>query len=352
MTAGNVQDLGIPEMLASTADKYPSRTALAYVDGDVFTYAQLQNRVAGLCSILQEAGLKKGDKVAILSENSPQWGIVFLAAASMGAVAVPILTQFHSEAIIHIIRHSEARAVFVSRSLYPKIQEAELKGLALFYTDDFSQAEDSAEAGKGLKNAINTGFKGLDRLKQAAWKWANHGHAEKVKPDDLAVIVYTSGTTGNSKGVMLTHGNLLYDAARAGEIVSAGHEDRFLSILPLAHTYECSLGLLAPLIHGASVYYLREAPTPRILLPAMGKVQPTIVLMVPLIIEKIFKTRILPQLNKNKVLRAAYRIPFIRTRLHRLAGKKMMQSFGGRIKALCIGGAPLAGEAERFLRDA
>ncbi|MFP4111029.1 MAG: AMP-binding protein [Desulfonatronovibrio sp.] len=342
----------IPEVFHGSVENFPSRPALGYVDDQPLTYSQLNDKVMGLCAILEEAGIKKGDKVAILSENSPQWGIAFLAITTMGAVAVPILTQFHPSAVVHIIRHSEARLVFVSRSLLPKIGESDFEDVEIIFIDDFSPANHESEGRKRIKNALSSGRRGFDRLKQYAYKFAGWDYLSRVDPDDLALIVYTSGTTGHSKGVMLAHKSLIYDADMAGRLVDAESNDRFLSILPLAHTYECSLGLLAPIIAGASVTYLQEAPTPRILLPAMEKVQPTIMLMVPLVIEKIFKNKILPQLNKNRVMRGLYGFSAARKKLHRLAGKKLLASFGGRIKALCIGGAALSPEAERFLRDA
>ncbi|WP_028574959.1 AMP-binding protein [Desulfonatronovibrio hydrogenovorans] len=342
----------IPEIFQKTVDNYPERPALGYVDDEPITYAQLKDRVMGLCAILEEAGIKKGDRIAILSENCPHWGLAFLAVTSMGAVAVPILTQFHSSAVVHILKHSEARMVFVSKGLFHKIEDADLFESDILFVDDFTHPEADLGGKKRIKNALSTGRKGFDRLKQAAYKYAGWDSLGSVAPDDLATIVYTSGTTGHSKGVMLTHKSLVYDAEMAGKLVDADSSDRFLSILPLAHTYECSLGLLAPVLVGASVYYLQEAPTPRILLPAMGKVRPTIMLMVPLVIEKIFKTKILPQLNKNRLMRGLYGFSAVRKKLHKLAGKKLLESFGGEIKALCIGGAALAPEAERFLRDA
>ncbi len=346
----------IPEIFYRSVEKFPSRPALGYVDEQPLTYSQLNYKVISLSAILEEAGIKKGDKIAILSENCPHWAVALLAVTSIGAVAVPILTQFHSSAVVHIIRHSEAKLVFVSKTLFPKIGETDFQDLGIIFIDDFTEADggdNNRFAGrKRIKSALNSGLKGLDRLKQSAYKFAGRDLLNPVNPDDPALIVYTSGTTGHSKGVMLAHGSLVYDAEMAGRLVDAESKDRFLSILPLAHTYECSLGLIVPLLVGASVTYLREAPTPRILLPAMGKVKPTIMLMVPLVIEKIFKNKILPQLNKNRLMRGLYGFSPVRRKLHKLAGKKLMTSFGGEIKAICIGGAALSPEAEKFLRDA
>jgi long-chain acyl-CoA synthetase len=346
----------IPEIFRKSVEKFPSRPAFGYVDDQPMTYSQLNEKVMGICAILEEEGIKKGDKVAILSENCPHWAVAFLAVTTMGAVAVPILTQFHPSAVAHIIRHSETKLIFVSRNLFPKMGDFDFQDMGIIFIDDFSHADSESDndspGRKRIKSALSSGRKGLDRVRQAAYKFAGWDQLSPVSPDDLAVIVYTSGTTGHSKGVMLAHKSLVYDADKAGRIVDAESKDRFLSILPLAHTYECSLGLVVPVLVGASVSYLREAPTPRVLLPAMGKVRPTIMLMVPLVIEKIFKNKILPQLNKNRLMRGLYGFSVVRKKLHKLAGKKLMASFGGEIKAICIGGAALSPEAERFLRDA
>ncbi len=169
--------------------------------------------------------------------------------------------------------------------------------------------------------------------------------------EDLAAIVYTSGTTGHSKGVMLSHGNLLADAEGTLHIVNLGENDRLLSILPLPHTYECTLGFITPILVGASIHYIEKPPTAAVLLPALERVRPTVMLSVPLVIEKIYKARILPQLTKSPLLRKAHSIPFFRRILHRVAGKKLLRIFGGSLRLFTIGGAPLAPDVELFLRE-
>ncbi|MEI7907353.1 MAG: AMP-binding protein, partial [Bacteroidota bacterium] len=173
-----------------------------------------------------------------------------------------------------------------------------------------------------------------------------------VTPDLLAAIVYTSGTTGHSKGVMLTHNNIVSDVIGTTHIVDLQASDRLLSILPLAHTYECTLGLTTALAVGATIYYLDKLPTANALLPAMKEVKPTVMLSVPLVIEKIFKMRIHPQLNSSFIKRRIQKIQFLRKRINRIAGKKLLTSFGGNLRLFCIGGAPLAPDVEQFLREA
>jgi len=175
---------------------------------------------------------------------------------------------------------------------------------------------------------------------------------EEIKEDDLAAILYTSGTTGHSKGVMLTHGNIVYDAYATIVLVNIKEGDRMLSILPLYHTYEATLGLVTPLMVGASVYYLDKPPTPAVLLPALKKIQPTIMLSVPLVIEKIYHGKILHEINKKGFVRSLYKVPFLRKKINQAAGKKLYETFGGKLKMFCIGGAALSKDVEIFLREA
>jgi long-chain acyl-CoA synthetase len=173
-----------------------------------------------------------------------------------------------------------------------------------------------------------------------------------VEEEDLASIIYTSGTTGRSKGVMLTHKNITFDAIKGRQIQWIDENDRFLSVLPLSHTYENTLGLVLPMICGSCVYYLRKPPTPAILIPAMEQVKPTMMLTVPLIIEKIYFNKILPTFRDNKLLKFLYNIPFLRKRLNAAAGKKLYKTFGGKLKFYGIGGAKLNKTVEKFLIEA
>jgi len=174
-----------------------------------------------------------------------------------------------------------------------------------------------------------------------------------INPDDVAVIIYTSGTTGQSKGVMLSHNNLLSQVHQANGLTEIVETDRFLSILPLAHTFECSVGFLVPFSNGASVYYINRIPSPKVILSAMQKVKPTCILSVPLVIEKIYKNKVLAEFNKKKIIQYLYNnVGFIRKKLNKIAGKKLVESFGGEIKFFGIGGAKLSRFVEQFLIEA
>lgn len=343
--------LTLRALLKQSAEMFPDRVALASVDGESLTYADLRDRVAQVSLLLHERGVIPGDRVAILGENMPTWGVAFFAITVMGAVAVPILPGFHPNEIHHILRHSESKAVFVSRKLYASLEEGEFLHLTtIVLLEDFSLIPLRTK-GDRLQEFIDEGTRSFARFKGVALRFFGR-IADEVQEDDMATIVYTSGTTGHSKGVMLSHKNIVADAIATTQIVDVTESDRMLSILPLAHTYECTIGLVTPMMRGAAVYYLDRPPSAGVLLPAMARVRPTIILSVPLVIEKIFKSKIHPQLTGNFVIRSLGRVAFIRKRLHRIAGRKLLESFGGQLRVFAIGGAPLAADVESFLREA
>jgi len=338
-------------MIQNTIAKHPTRPALSMVDGDAITYAQLSLDIMEVIALLKEHGVRKGDRVALLSQNMPHWGVAYLAITSMGAIVVPILVDFHLNEILQIIKHSGAKAVFVSNAHYEKIAYSDLEPFPqLFILDDLSPIEARLPKDK-LSEYIDE--------RKTAWKRARNKALEAVglmdtepEEEDIAAIIYTSGTTGSSKGVMLTHRNLVKDAWLTLHIQNVDDQDRLISVLPLSHTYECTIGFLIPMMTGACVYYLDKPPTARILIPAMQKIRPTMILTVPLIIEKIFKLQIYPQLTKNLIMREMYKLPPMRKALHKVAGKKLMKTFGGALHFYGIGGALLSHDVERFLFEA
>jgi len=344
-------ELTLPGIFDRSRERYGSRPALGFYDEPALSYRQLGEKIDQIAAFLAERGIVHGDRVAILSENGPHWGVAYLAVASMGAVAVPILTDFHPSEIHHVLRHSEAKAVFVSEKLFAKIDDAEFDHLETrVLIDDFSEIKPDMNRDK-LRRLIVEGSHELRKIKTMALKWLGK-IPSRVREDDLASIIYTSGTTGHSKGVMLTHRNVVCDAAATLRLVDVTSEDRFLSLLPLAHVYECTLGLVAPLMQGASVSYVHKPPTAAVLLPALEAVKPTTVLSVPLIIEKMVKAKVLPALQGKAAVRLACLIPALRKMVFRKAGAKMKEAFGGKLKMFCIGGAGLAPEVEDVLLEA
>lgn len=346
-----LESLTLRSILRQSTRRFKDRVALSTVDGASILYGRFGERVEELSHLLHDRGVIPGDRVAILSENKPNWGIAFFAITTMGAIAVPILTDFHPNEIHGILRHSESKALFVSKKFIGVLEEKEFTHLiARIMIDDLSIIPPEASPDH-VKQFLDQGIREISRLKEVALRVTGK-IAPEVREEDTAALIYTSGTTGHSKGVMLTHKNIASDVLACSQLVDINEDDRLLSILPLSHSYECTLGLILPVMVGASVYYLDKPPSAGVLMPAMTKVRPTVMLSVPLIIEKIYKGRIHPQLTGNPVIRGLYKIPLIRKRLHAAAGRKLLASFGGKLRIFTIGGAPLAPEVELFLREA
>ena len=384
----NLENFTLPSLLDRSASLYADKDAFGKVGEDAMKYSEFYDRVGQMVELLQVNGITKGDKVLLLSENMPNWGIAYFAITYFGAVVVPVLPDFHPSEVHHIIRHSEAKAVFVSDKHQSTIEECEETNLKFTinldelkilpelsnpsYLSKFAKAtKDIAQKisdysqdvtkSADIKSPIN-----LDDLsnnaylsqvtkttKDMAQKVSNaFQNISKPQEDDLCAIVYTSGTTGHSKGVMLSHKNITTNALSSFSVLTIVPEDVFLSILPLAHTYECTAGLIIPILHGSSIYYIDRAPTPSVLLKAFSIVRPTFVLSVPLVIEKIYKNKILPKFNGSFIMKLLYMIPFIRLLLNKVAGKKLIETFGGRIRFFAIGGAALSPFVEKFLIEA
>jgi long-chain acyl-CoA synthetase len=313
----------VADIPVRSAELFGDLPALGMASGTPLTYREVEYFSRRAAAALQLAGVRKGDRVAIISENRPEWGVASFAVARAGAVAVPILIDFPDEQVANILEHSGARVVFASKRQRKKLEESLLGSLTLLPIEDL--AASGAEAGPA----------------EAAERFV----APELGPEDLAAIVYTSGTTGRSKGVMLTHRNYIADALACGSVIVLSPRDLLLSILPLAHAYEYTIGFLIPAMSGAQVRYLDRPPSATALLPALRELRPTIVLSVPLIIEKIYRSAVLPSLSKIGL----YRTPLFRPLLERIAGKKLLRTFGGRLRFFGIGGAALDAEVERFL---
>ncbi len=326
--------LTLPELLKQSVEKYGDRPAVAFVGETPITYAEFDKRRLSIASLLEKLKVQPGDRVALLSANMPNWGITYFAIASMGVIVVPILPDFSETEIENVLTHSEAKAIFVSSGLKLKIENFRKETLIhRILIDDFSLLETS-ESGVQYEEGLTP------------------KREYKAAEDDLVVIIYTSGTTGKSKGVMLTHKNISSNAVASMSIQEINTDDRFLSVLPLSHTYENTIGFILPVICGASIYYINKPPTPAVLLPALKKIRPTLMLTVPLIIEKIYRNKVLPNFQKNMLTRFMYSIPFLHKKFNGIAGKKLMETFGGELKFYGIGGAKLDKTVEKFLRDA
>ncbi|MCX6300886.1 MAG: AMP-binding protein [Bacteroidia bacterium] len=326
--------LTFPALFNDTVRKHGGSLAYSFVGEEPISYAAAAVKIRALSAFLEKAGISRGDRVAILSANMPQWPIAYFSVTFMGAVVVPILPDFSTTEVFNVLEHSEAKAMFVSSSLYYKIEGARPDTVKkVIQIEDFSMIYPDKESLKFDPDALPAG---------------NY----EVGEEDLASIIYTSGTTGRSKGVMLTHKNISFNALGGKMIQDVNENDRFLSVLPLSHTYENTLGLMLPMIGGSCVYYLRKPPTPPVLLPAMELVKPTFMLTVPLIMEKVYFNKILPTFKDKTILRLLYKIPFFRKKLHAVAGKKLYKTFGGHLKFFGIGGSKINKTVEQFLREA
>jgi len=336
--------LTIRDVLNRSRVQYTDRPSLAFVGEEPIPYGHLSILSRNTSSLLVTLGIEKGDRVAVLGENSPNWGIAYLAITCMGAVVVPILPDFSGAEVEKILSHSEAKAIFISAKQYSKINNSGKPGTPdVILLNNLQVVE------------ANTSATELEENYSIPEPILNVEFSDYVFPetheDDLAAIIYTSGTTGRPKGVMLTHKNIISNCLSTFQIQEIKHTDRLLSILPLSHTYECTIGFMMPLIRGASVYYLQKPPTAAILIPAMQAVKPTMMLVVPLIIEKVFKGKILPQLTSSKLSAKLYSISLFRKILHRIAAKKLHKTFGGELHFFGIGGSKLSYEVERFLYE-
>ena len=328
-------------LLENSVENYSNLPALGFVDQAPLTYAEVNHKAQELIKLLQSNGIKKGERVALLSQNMPHWGVAYLAITSMGAVVVPILVDFTAPEIEKILAHSETKAILVSDKQIEKLHQQlpdTLKTAILI--DDLSEISLGSLEVSGK----------IEKLEAKQYDAPNT--LPEPKEDDLAAILYTSGTTGKPKGVMLSHKNIISNAVNTLNIQMVDKYDRLLSVLPLPHTYECTIGFVIPMMTGASVYYLDRLPTPTVLLPAMQKIRPTMMLTVPLIIEKVYQNRVKPKLTGSAVMRSLTKFRPVQKAFHKLAGKKIYKAFGGKLHFFGIGGAKLNAEAELFLRDA
>lgn len=323
------QPLTLKSMMDYSLAHFAENNAVSFVDGNPMTYKELGESIDAMAALLQSFGLKKGDKVALYCQNMPNWVAAYFSVVSYGMVIVPILPDFTADEFENVIQHSESKVLFVSEKLKARAQSVDLGQVIATISVDTLELL----TGKPVEQlAIPTPV--------------------EVDEDDIAAIIYTSGTTGRSKGVVLTHKNITFVAMQSYTFFPINEESVFLSFLPLSHTYENSIGLLYPLMYGSSIYYLEKPPTAASLIPAMKKIRPTMMMSVPLIMEKLYKSQIQAKFVKTKFSRMIYKNPVFRVIIHRIAGKKLYQTFGGRLKFFGIGGAKLDSRVERFLKEA
>lgn len=321
--------------------------ALSDFGGQTLTFRQLGRKIAEIHILYKAIGLRQGDKVALCAKNSASWAVTFLATMTYGAVPVPLLHEFHPDQIVHLTVHSEARLLFTEMSIADNIDTERLAGVEAVmlldsYTPVFSRVPELEPLVRKLPEAFA-------RIYPEGFTPEDIRYADPAM-NSLALINYTSGSSGNPKGVMLSYRNIWSNVSFGLANIDFLHPgDNMLSMLPLAHMYGLVFELLFPLCRGCHITFLGRVPSPKVLLQAFAATRPKLVITVPLVIEKIVKSRILPRLS-TPAMRLLLAIPGIRGMIYSKVRDQLIQALGGNLRQLILGGAALSDEVEALLR--
>lgn len=320
-----------------------------YGSQEVMTYADFARRIARLHLFYRQIGLNPGDHVALLGKNSASWVVMFIGTITYGATIVPILADFNPHDAQHIVNHSDARVLFVNSSIWETLDFEEMPELKAAVSLETRQvlAERETEGHQMPSRIIRNLTRKFKATYPKGFRREDVVYPE-IDAENTAILNYTSGTTGFSKGVMLTYDNIAGNVNYG--IVSRLHYEgsRALSFLPLAHAYGCAFDMLVPLAVGTFITIFGKAPTPKLLLKAFSEVKPNLVICVPLILEKIYRKQIVPMITK-RAIRWALAVPFIDNAIYAKIRNKLVEAFGGQFEEVIIGGAPLNSEVEQFL---
>ncbi|MEE4239952.1 MAG: AMP-binding protein [Desulfopila sp.] len=329
-------------------DKYGDEAAIGMAMTAPLTYKEFHGRIIALAAKMMTDGVQKGDHIAILAENSHNWGTAYLAVMRLGAVAVPILPDLPEADVHHILKEMKVKFLFITQKQIEKIYELKAGQAGFVITlDDYvgtSGLLDITRFSDYLNDAKLELAKGAEG--------ADSPDFPSVEEDDLASILYTSGTSGYSKAVMLTHRNITSNAYAASGLAELSVGDVFLSILPMSHTYEFTCGFILPLLKGCRIVYAGKTPTPAILQKFCQHEQPAAIFAVPLVLEKIYKKRVLPKIENSRMLQLICKTNFGRKFIYRKIGRKLLEFFGGKLIFMGVGGAALNPDVEKFLVDA
>lgn len=325
-----------------------------YFKGETFSYYEIAKEVAKLHLLFKEAGIERGDKIALIGRNNTRWCISYIATITYGAVIVPILQDFNPTDVINIINHSESKLLFLGDNFWDDIEGDQIPSIgAVFSLTDFHVIYE--REGDKLTNYMKNMMMNYREAYPRGFSIDDIKYPE-VANDEVCLLNYTSGTTGSSKGVMLTVNNLTGNVIFAKNMVNPDTNEHYfrkgartLSFLPLAHAYGCTFDFLSPLACGGHITLLGRIPSPKILVEAMKVTRPTVVCSVPLILEKVYRKSILPMLEKGP-MSIAMRIPLLNTAIYSTIKSKLMEQFGGCIEIFIVGGAALNKETEDFLR--
>lgn len=320
--------------------------ALTDYKGITLQYRDVARKIEKIHILLENAGIEKGDKIAICGRNSAHWTVTYLAVITYGAVVVPILHEFKADQVHNIVNHSEARLLFVGDQIWENLNEAAMPHLeGIIELKDFgvpvSRSEKLAYARDHLNEIFGHKFPCRFRPDDISY--------EKEKSEDLAIINYTSGTTGYSKGVMLPYRSILSNVLYYKEKIGLKAGDSVVSMLPLGHVFGMTFDFLYGFTAGAHLWFLTRMPSPKIIAESFAEIRPRVIACVPLIVEKIFKKNILPKVD-NKLGKLLLHVPIISDKIKELIKQKAMEVFGGNFIEIIIGGAPFNAEVEAFLK--
>jgi len=338
-----IEEKLIPYLVNSTKEHWELPAFTDY-PGSSISYKDVAKRILWLHRVFRETGIKKGATIALAGKNCSNWALVWLGTVTYGATIVPILANFSPEDTQHIINHSDAELVFISRDKFDNIDGDQLKKVRMIFAlDDLSVLEDRREKAK-------SDIKGFsDHTDLHAISDKEFTIEDVCTNEDIAAIIYTSGTTGFSKGVMLPHRSLIANILVAHKNLLFSVGAKVFAFLPLAHAYACSFDLLYPFTRGNHINFIDRIPAPKILLAAMKDLKPEVVLTVPLLIEKIYKKQLQPTIESPK-MKVLLKLPVIRKIILKKIHDKLMLAFGGNIRELITGGAPMNAEVEEFMK--
>jgi len=339
--------MSLNDIIDASQEKFADLPAVGMALETPLTYRQFYQRIMALALRLSREGVKKGDHIAILAENSHNWGTAYLAIVRLGAVAVPILPDLPEADVHHILTEMRVPVLFTTERQIEKIYELKQKSLRRIITLDDSDASVNALAVEPFSDYVEEAM----AMREEAEKKGTL-RFDPVTADDLASILYTSGTSGYSKAVMLSHRNLAANAQSASAMIDIQPGAVFLSILPMSHTYEFTLGFILPLLRGGRIAYAGKTPTPAILQKLCSQERPYAMFAVPLVLEKIYKKRVLPKINESFTLSLLCKVEMGRRFIHKRIGAKLLEFFGGNLRLMGIGGAALNPEVEQFLSNA
>ena len=321
--------------------------ALTDYKGATLQYKDVARKIEKLHIIFESSGIQKGDKIAVCGRNSSHWGVTFLATITYGAVVVPILHEFKADNVHNIVNHSEAKLLFVGDQVWENLNENAMPLLqGIFMMNDFTLLLSRNEKGTYAREHLNAMF---------GQKYPKNFRREHIayhqdQPDELAVINYTSGTTSYSKGVMIPYRALWSNSKFAFEVLCLNPGDRIVSMLPMAHMYGLAFEFIYEFMVGCHIYYLTRMPSPKIIFQAFAEVKPSIVIAVPLIIEKIIKKNVLPKLS-TPTMKILMKVPIINDKIKATVREQVVNAFGGNFYEVIIGGAAFNQEIEQFLRQ-